>query len=359
MLEEHTITMEEAIQFLNVLESENEEELLKIVEMIQDAEQKMREVEYSLREYDQKEDTNLNFFSPVGIYEEREEKSSFLQTSEELKDKLEELNSQLEKYKYRGQQIGFIRTMICSTQKEAEATQSSDEKIVVSKQNQGLHILESLEYDRNRIARDLHDSAVQSLTAMTHKTELCIRLMDIDTVRVRLELQTIHETIKSIINGMREIIYNLRPMSLENLGLAVTIDAYCLQLKKNYDIEVLFHNLSEEPELPFLYKVTLYRILQEACSNVIKHANASKIEVMFSNENDNMKLVITDNGTGFDTKKATESADKMYQGFGLTMMKERIELLGGRICIESAIGKGTKVSVEIPLSEKEEKTGND
>ncbi len=356
-MEDKKITAEEAIGFLDTLEAENEEELTRIIEMIQDTEQKTREVDFSLQEFEQKQDSNMNFFSPVGVYEEGEEKKVLLRTAEELKDKLPKLNEKLEQYKKRKEQIRFIRNKLIIEQDDDAATVSA-EPVSMGKE-QGLHILESHEYERNRIARDLHDSSVQSLTGLVHKTELCMRLMDIDTIRVKLELQTMIETIKTVINGMREIIYDLRPMSLDNLGLTVTIDAYCLQLKKGYDIEVEYQNLTEEPELPSIYKVTLYRILQEACSNVVKHAKASKIVVSLSCEEQILKLSIQDNGVGFDVQNTTEPSGDKPEGFGLSMMKERVTLLGGTFQIKSTIGEGTMVSVEMPLQKKEETCGDD
>jgi len=356
-LEEKKITTEEAIRFLDLLESENEEELTKIIESIQNVEQKTREVDYTLQEFDQKQDSNMNFFSPIGVYEEGEEKKSLLLTAEKLKEELPKLNEKLEQYRYRKEQIQFIRSAFLSAQEEMTVTSTGDYPVLGKEQ--GLHILESHENDRNRIARDLHDSSVQSLTGLVHKTELCMRLMDIDSIRVKLELQTMIETIKTIINEMREIIYNLRPMSLDNLGLVVTIDAYCLQLKKNYDIEVVFQNFTSEPRLPYIYKVTLYRILQEACCNIVKHAKATKIEVLLSCEEDKLMLVVRDNGIGFDTMKMIEPEGEMLCGFGHSMMKERVTLLDGSMNIESVIGKGTVVSVEVPLQEKEEKNRDD
>ncbi len=350
------MSMEEAIRFLDVLESENEEELTRIIEMIQNVEQKIREVEYSLQEMGEKQDSNMNFFSPVGVYEEGEEKRELLKTAEELKDKLPALNEKLKQYKHRTESIQFLRNTLLAIPKEAE--NASVESTPVEKER-GLHILESQEHDRNRIAADLHDSSVQSLTGLVHKTELCMRLVDIDTVRVKLELQTMIETIRTVINGMREIIYNLRPMSLDNLGLLVTIDSYCLQLRKSQDIDVEFICKTEEPEMSSIYKVTLYRILQEACCNILKHAKATKIEITLLREGDNLKLLIRDNGTGFDIEKVNEPSEERLYGFGLSMMKERAVLLGGFIKIESQLGVGTVVSIEVPLQEKEEKSGND
>lgn len=354
-MEDNKMTTEDAIRFLDLLETENEEGLTEIIEEIQEVEQKLREVDYTLSEYEQKQDSNINFFSPVGVYEEGEEKKNLLRVAEDLKDKLPKLNDKLEQYKYRKEQIQFIRNSFISLK---ESSLEHSESVTVN-QDQGLHILQSHEYERNRIAMDLHDSSVQSLTGLVHKTELCMRLMDIDTIRVKLELQTMIETIKSIINGMRDIIYNLRPMSLDNLGLGVTIESYGLQLKKSSDIEVVVHIPVEEPELPSIYKVTLYRVLQEACCNIIKHAKASKIEVTLFCGDNKLALEIQDNGIGFDAQKKKETSGEVSHGFGLSMMKERVILLGGTIQIKSVIGEGTTVSVEIPMHEKEEMSGND
>lgn len=359
-MENKNITAEDAIRFLGVLETENEERLTSIIEAIQDVEQKMREVEYSLQEYDKKQDSNMNFFSPVGVYEEGEEKRNLLRTAEQLKEELPKLNEKLEQYKYRKEQIQFIRdSFLAITEKKGKSDDGVPTEMMTVDKEQGLHILESHEHDRNRIARDLHDTSVQSLTALVHKTELCIRLMDMDTIRVKLELQTMIETIKTIINGMREIIFNLRPMSIDNLGLTVAIDSYCLQLKKNYDIDIQFHNQTDEPKISSIYKITLYRILQEACYNVIKHANASKIDVILSCSEKKIKMTVQDNGCGFDVSKLQKPSEKIPYGFGISMMKERVTLLGGVFQITSNIEEGTTVSVEIPSEEKEDNSGDD
>ncbi len=355
-MENSKMTTEEAIRFLDVLEAENEDGLTHIIEEVQEVEQKLREVDYTLSELDKKQDSNMNFFSPVGVYEEGEEKRELLRVAEDLKDTLPKLNDKLEQYKYRKEQIQVLRNTFLSVKEEFVIKEDSK---AATDDKQGLHILESHECERNRIAMDLHDSSVQCLTGLVHKTELCIRLMDIDTIRVKLELHTMIDTIKSVISGMREIIYNLRPMSLDNLGLGVTIEAYCNQMNKNHDMETVFHNMDEEPELPSIYKVTLYRILQEACCNIVKHAKATKTEISLCCENNILKLVIRDNGIGYDTQKVTVPSKENY-GFGLSMMKERAILLGGTIQIDSVIGEGTAVSVEIPLlQEKEEACGND
>lgn len=352
-MDEKLKVTEEAIRFLDRLEAENEDELTKIILAIQDAEQKAREVEYSLQEMEQKQDSNMNFFSPVGVYEDGEEKKELLEAADQLKEQLPKLIEKLEQYKQRKEQIQFIRDTFDKAIEEQKVQDTNTEQTPVLDKEQKLHFLEFQEYDRNRIAGELHDSPVQSLTGLVHKTEFCMRLLDMDTVRVKLELQTMIDAIKMIISEMRDIIYNLRPMSLDNLGLAVTIDAYCLQLKKNNNIDVEFQNRTEEPEFPSIYKVTLYRVLQEACRNVIKHAKASKVEVHFFCEDGILKLKILDNGIGFEVEKVKEASKESPNGFGLIMMKERMSLLGGNLTVCSVVGEGTTVVAEIPLPVKE------
>jgi len=351
MREGKQYTVEDAVLFLDVLETENEDQLTEMMEQIQNVEQKAREIDYTLQDLENREDSNINFFSPVGVYEEGYERKSLLQDAEKIKEELQRLNEKLEQYKNRKEQFQLLKQMV----------QKTTEKAAVSEEKKGsarsLHILETQECDRNRIARDLHDSSVQSLTSLVHKTELCMRLMEIDSIRVKLELQTMIETIKTIINGMREIIYDLRPMSLNNLGLAVTIESYCIQLQKNYDIKVDFQTQGEEPELLSIVRITLYRILQEACSNIVKHAKALKIDILLTYEDEKVFLKIKDNGIGFHPETILESKkDDDLHGFGLTMMKERVALLGGIISINSVMNEGTVITVEVPTdTEKEEK----
>lgn len=354
MEKKEKLTVEEAVDFLEVLEAENEEQLTKVMEEIQNLEQKLREAEYELSELSQKPNTNMNFFSPIGVYEEGEERKSLLQNVEGLKDKLSDLKENLQQYYNRKEQLQNLKLLV-KRLPESESVLPEQKKTG----SRSLHFLETQECDRNRIARDLHDSSVQSLTSLVHKTELCMRLMDIDTIRVKLELQTMIETIKTIINGMREIIYDLRPMSLNNFGLAVTVESYCIQLQKNYDVVVNFQTVGEETELLSIVKITLYRILQEACSNIVKHAKASQIDILLSYENEKVFLKIKDNGVGFETETVVpEKKEEELHGFGLAMMKERVALLGGTISIESVIQEGTTITVEVPAeTEKEEANG--
>lgn len=210
-------------------------------------------------------------------------------------------------------------------------------------------ILNSNEQDRQRIARDMHDSTVQNLTGLVHKIELCSRLVDMDPIRAKLELMTMSGTVKMVINEVREIIFNLKPMSLEDLGFIATIERFLKQIKQNNDIEVnLTYNHDIVDLLPVM-NLALYRVVQEACHNVIKHAKATRIDINIQYSEDTLFISIKDNGDGFDMKNNYTNKGHCISGYGLSIMKERVYLLSGSIEVHSEIKKGTKITITVPL----------
>ncbi len=214
----------------------------------------------------------------------------------------------------------------------------------------GLSILESQEKDRQRIARDLHDSTVQNLTGLVHKIDLCSRLVEMDPPRAKLELTVMANNVKMVINEMREIIYNLKPMSLDDLGLAVTIERYAKQLMTSHDIKVYVkYNQENENILPVV-KLSLFRVVQEACHNVIKHAKASRIDINIIYDINNIMVSIKDDGIGFNSEKQMEIIPEHNSGYGLSIMKERVYLLSGTLKIHSETNKGTDITINVPLT---------
>lgn len=215
--------------------------------------------------------------------------------------------------------------------------------------NMGLNILEIQEQDRQRIARDLHDSTVQNLTSLIHKCELCARLIDTDPVRTRLELLTMSNTLKSVINEIREIIFNLKPMSIDDLGLIMTIERFANQLMSQHEVKIKITHNEEKNEIVPVINLSLFRMIQEACNNAIKHGDAKNIDINIQYQDDNIKITIKDDGKGFDTNDIKEHIPPDYSGCGLTMMKERVYLLSGTMQINSTINKGTTISITVPI----------
>ena len=176
-------------------------------------------------------------------------------------------------------------------------------------------------------------------------------MVDRDPIKVKLELQTMIDLNKEIINDMREIIYDLRPMSLNNIGLVATVEAYCLHLRRNYNRDVRFKLEGEEKNLSSIVSVTLYRIIQEACNNAIRHSNAKNISVRIAFLDNNIEIDIEDNGEGFDLHKVeTKVKEYFLHGFGLSTMRERARLLSGSFSIDTKVGEGTRIHVFVPAN---------
>lgn len=204
--------------------------------------------------------------------------------------------------------------------------------------------------DRKRISSELHDTTVQNLTMLLHKTEYITKLMDKDIIGAKLELQVMENVLRQSISELREIIYNLRPMSIDDLGLTVSIERYLNELElENESIDFEFELIGEEPgNINSVINITVFDILKEICNNLKKHASATKVKVKLAYSNRKMELLVIDNGIGFDTKKTLTLNKK----FGLSIMKERVDLLSGMMQIDSKTGIGTSIKIIVPLIEE-------
>lgn len=218
-----------------------------------------------------------------------------------------------------------------------------------------LRILETQELERKRIARDLHDSPVQNLTAMVHKVDLCTRLIDTDPIRCKIELLNITKNMKNTINEMRRIIYDLRPMALDDIGLETALGRELKRIERQCNIQIDFFYDGYLDNIESTVSSTLFRIVQEACYNSVKHGECGLIKVNLSVTDNTVTVIIEDNGIGFDMNenKINQNKINQNQGFGLTTMKERIFLLSGKLTITSSVGNGTQIMVSIPMKVEE------
>lgn len=216
------------------------------------------------------------------------------------------------------------------------------------------HILESnisvislQEEDRQRIARDLHDTSLQNLTHLVHKIELAGLYIDQDPVKAKLELAVIRQNIKSVIDEIRNTIFDLRPMTFDDLGLKAAFERLILLFNENhlYEMEVEIEEVSCDTRLVLL---TIYRVIQECFTNIKKYSNATKVTFHCHQKENLVVIDVTDNGKGFSVEEVEARTD-MYIHFGISVMKERIKLLGGKIQITSEVGVGTEVHIEVPV----------
>lgn len=357
-----TSEYEEMLDFIRRMQESARMQADTILSEKKELEYKKRQQEFMQEEREKQKIPNLSMFSPLSL-EDSSEEVSF---TDELEAIISDINSLDTKWKEQNKILSSLDNLKkFVSEKENKNPQvfheSRNTPAVVYKEqgasndnsiNYSTKLLKTQEMDRNRISRDLHDSTVQSLTSFGHKLEYCTRMVDKDPAKVKLELQSLINLNKEIINDMREIIFDLRPMSLNNIGLVSTIEAYCQHLRRNDNLDVVFKILGQEQALSSITSVTLYRILQEACNNSLKHSKAKKIYIRISFTDSTVELDVDDNGVGFDVL-ATEARlqEDFLHGFGLSTMRERAKLLSGTFSVNSKPGFGTKIHVSVPLSE--------
>jgi len=220
----------------------------------------------------------------------------------------------------------------------------------------GLKIILAQEDERKRIAREIHDGLAQTMANVVLRTEIAERMLTKQAyTSVKEELVDLKGQVRGGIEEVRKIIFNLRPMALDDLGLIPAVRKFVQDFEEKSKIRTQFEFTGKDSRLPSGMEVAIYRLVQEAFSNVAKHAQASHVTLEVTYQQQMVKIVVTDNGIGF----VVDSIDKKIEKgshYGLIGMRERVELLEGRMELQSAKGAGTKVSMLIPikLDSKEE-----
>lgn len=230
---------------------------------------------------------------------------------------------------------------------------SSQLEDLQQKQLLGLKIIKAQEEERQRVARDIHDGPAQLMSNVVLKAEICERMIDVDLNKAREELRSLKKVVRDSLQDVRKIIYNLRPMSLDDLGLVPTLQRYILTYQEETGIVISFQTKGPNTDIKPVISLTVFRIVQEALNNVRKHANAQKISITLDFLSSGLKLFVIDDGKGFDTKNLKTKNNDISSGFGLVSMNERVELLNGDMSINSEPGKGTRLHIMIPFTEEE------
>ncbi|MBT4413022.1 MAG: PAS domain-containing protein [Polaribacter sp.] len=216
----------------------------------------------------------------------------------------------------------------------------SQQKIISSK------IIENQEKEQNRIAKDVHDGIGQMLTGLKYNLE-SININDIE--RTAIKIQHLKELTANIIKGVRTATFNLTPPELSDHGIVPAIAKLAKELGKLTGKEILFFNKTDfNNRLDSLTEINIYRITQEAINNAIKYADSSHIVVSLSHSKSLLSLVIDDDGKGF-VPSEVKKVNNGDGGMGMTFMKERIKYIDGRLFLNSELGKGTRVTLNIPI----------
>lgn len=211
-----------------------------------------------------------------------------------------------------------------------------------------VRIINAQESERQHLANQLHDGPAQSLTNLILQAEICERLFDTDPVRARTELTELKEAVNNTFQKVREFIFDLRPMMLDDLGLIPTLKKSIEDYRQKTAIACNLTISGKDQRLPPHTEVTVFRVVQQLLSNVRDHAQATHVQISLDVTNERVTAAIEDDGSGFDVIEAM-TASRQRKTIGLSTMQERIEMLGGEIQIDSALGKGTRVEFWIPV----------
>lgn len=210
----------------------------------------------------------------------------------------------------------------------------------------GAGVLRGAEEERQRIARELHDDTAQTLAALVLRLQMARRSSDPET-RERL-LSELHDEIHRASAGVRRILRGLRPPLLEESGLVAALRSHLKSVLAETSVEHSLEAAEVEHLLSADAKLALYRIVQEAVSNVIRHARAANLVVRVEADDEGVRVEVRDDGVGFDRRRSDASVGR---GLGLVGIRERAAILGGEASVESRPGRGTEVVVTVPVQQ--------
>ena len=216
----------------------------------------------------------------------------------------------------------------------------------IQKEYFGFRIIEAQEEERKRLSREIHDGPAQMLANVMMRSELIDRIYRERSAKEAMEeIRDLRKMVRSALYEVRRIIYDLRPMALDDLGLIPTLRKY-LDTIEDYNEgkpRITFISIGQEKRTASKLEVALFRLVQEAVTNALKHADATEIQVKIEFNNEHAILLVKDDGCGFNQEEKKENS------FGLIGMKERVDLLDGTISVHSKINQGTLVMIKVPI----------
>ena len=204
-------------------------------------------------------------------------------------------------------------------------------------------LVNAQETERQRLSRQMHDGPAQALSNFILQTEIAMRLFDIDAAQAKEELNSLKTSAMSTFQKVRNFIFELRPMMLDDLGLVPTVRRYSDAYKEQTSLDVNVTVTGSERRLEPYLEVMLFRAIQELLGNAARHSQATQIKVLLDVGDDRVRVNVEDNGRGFDPEAVHQETS-----LGLKLIRERAEMLGGNFEIDSAIGRGARISFSVP-----------
>ncbi len=344
---------EESRREYKTLSEQLEEIRLKVKQLITDSEQ-LEKKERLARNRLAQVSENFNIYSEEEIREVYE-KTHALQTELKMKrerelslrhrrDYIERRLKSLEQMIERGTSL-VSKVSIISTYLTDDFKQIGDLiEDANQKQSFGLKIIEAQEEERRRISREIHDGPAQMLANILLRADLVDRTFrERSREEAMTEIKSMRTMVRSSLYEVRRIIYDLRPMALDDLGLIPTIRKYLANMEDYNQITIVLSEQGRFEGLASKYEVALFRMIQESVQNAVKHASPTLIQVNIYVDKTDVSVSVRDDGVGFDVNQ------KKDKSFGLIGMRERVEMLDGDLELNSTIGKGTSIYIKIPL----------
>lgn len=277
----------------------------------------------------------------------RQHEKELIQKRTETEIRLKSTEKTLKKAENLTSKISIVQEFLSETLQDIHnAMEDIKHKHII-----GRKIIQTQEEERKRIARDIHDGPAQSLANLVIKSEVCERLLDIDKEKTREEIRELKRCIRESIKEIRKIIYNLRPTAIDDLGLIPSLQRYIENFEKDTNIPVDFNILSQADLTDPIKMLSVFRIIQEALNNIIKHADANIVKINVTINAKDIIIYIKDDGVGFNLEEVS-SQFREYGGLGLINIEERVNLLNGSILIKSEINRGTLIKATIPMKNK-------
>jgi signal transduction histidine kinase len=211
-------------------------------------------------------------------------------------------------------------------------------------------VVSAQEEERQRISRELHDEAGQALTALKISLEMIKGgWQEVPGVIAR-QMDDAIEMTDQTMEQIRLLAHDLRPPVLDTFGLTTSLEGLCRDFGRRTNLAIEFSGVTL-PELPEAVTISFYRFVQEALTNVARHADATEVKVELLDDGDKIIVTVTDNGKGFDAEAIFAGSER--GGIGLMGMQDRFELLNGWVEIVAAPGQGTRVEAHVPYREEE------
>ncbi len=242
--------------------------------------------------------------------------------------------------------VNLLRSILDFTNQTAYEPQALEEEDVA--QPLVVRIIEAQERERQKLSRQMHDGPAQSLTNLILQAEICERLFETDPDRARAELANLRNAVAATFQKVKGFILNLRPMMLDDLGVIPTLRRYVDSFSDNSGVATHLTVTGKERRLVPHKEVTVFRLVQELLNNAVEFSHASSVHIGLDIGDDLVRVSVEDNGTGFEFTELLGSPQA--EEMGLTTMRERVEMLGGQIHVDSGLGRGTKVGFELPIS---------